>query len=141
MSTPDDRGGLPRNTRQRVAVLDMLDTLDEFSSAQDIHQQLRATGSSVGLTTVYRSLQSLSQSGQVDVIRSDDGEARYRRCTPEHHHHLVCRSCGRTIEVDSPDVEKWAERVAHSHGFSDIAHTLEIYGTCASCTTTWTPLG
>ena len=126
--------GLPRNTRQRVAVLDLLDTLDEFSSAQDIHSRLRASGSSVGLTTVYRALQSLTSSGDVDVLRGADGEARYRRCNPEHHHHLVCRSCGRTIEVDNPDVERWAELVGGRHGFSDITHTLEIYGTCRRCT-------
>jgi Fur family ferric uptake transcriptional regulator len=122
-----------RRTKQRVAVMSLLETLDEFSSAQDIHAQLRTTGSGVGLTTVYRTLQSLAESGQVDVLRTSDGEARYRRCTPEHHHHLVCRSCGRTLEVDSPAVETWADEVAAAHGFTDVSHTLEIYGLCADC--------
>jgi Fur family ferric uptake transcriptional regulator len=122
-----------RRTRQRIAVMDLLERLDEFCSAQDIHAQLRTAGSGVGLTTVYRTLQSLADSGQVDVIRTDDGEARYRRCTSEHHHHLVCRSCGRTLEVDSPAVEKWADQVAASHGFTEVSHTLEIYGLCSEC--------
>jgi Fur family ferric uptake transcriptional regulator len=122
-----------RNTKQRAAVVELLNDLEEFSSAQDIHARLRADGSSVGLTTVYRTLQSLDQDGQVDVIRSGEGEARYRRCTLEHHHHIVCRNCGKTIEVDNPDVEAWAAQVAASHGFADIAHTLEIYGTCGGC--------
>jgi Fur family ferric uptake transcriptional regulator len=122
-----------RNTRQRAAVMGMLETLDEFSSAQDIHARLRESGSSVGLTTVYRTLQGLADAGQLDVIRASDGEARYRRCTPEHHHHLVCRSCGRTLEVDSPAVEKWADEVGAAHGFRDISHTLEIYGICSPC--------
>ena len=122
-----------RTTRQRTAVMGMLDTLDEFTSAQDIHARLRESGSSVGLTTVYRTLQGLADAGQVDVIRAADGEARYRRCTPEHHHHLVCRSCGRTLEVDSPAVEKWADEVGASHGFGEISHTLEIYGECPTC--------
>jgi Fur family ferric uptake transcriptional regulator len=122
-----------RTTKQRVAVLGMLNQLDDFSSAQEIHARLRDDGSTVGLTTVYRALQALAESGQVDVIRADDGEARYRRCTPDHHHHLVCRSCGRTDEVDSPAVERWAEQVSAAHGFVDISHTVEIYGVCGDC--------
>ena len=122
-----------RSTRQRRAVQDLLDDLDEFSSAQEIHARLRDEGSTIGLTTVYRTLQSLALAGQVDVLRPDDREARYRRCTTEHHHHLVCRECGRTLEVDSPAVEQWADEVAGQHGFTDITHTLEIYGTCGDC--------
>lgn len=122
-----------RSTRQRRAVQELLDDLDEFSSAQEIHARLRDEGSTIGLTTVYRTLQSLALAGQVDVLRPDDGEARYRRCTTEHHHHLVCRECGRTLEVDSPAVEQWADEVAGQHGFTDITHTLEIYGTCGDC--------
>lgn len=122
-----------RSTRQRRAVQELLDHLDEFSSAQEIHARLRDEGSTIGLTTVYRTLQSLALAGQVDVLRPDDGEARYRRCTTEHHHHLVCRECGRTLEVDSPAVEQWADEVAGQHGFTDITHTLEIYGTCGDC--------
>jgi len=124
---------LPRNTRQRQAVMVLLNQLTEFKSAQDIHALLRAEGQTVGLTTVYRTLQTLADARQVDVIRADDGEARYRRCTPDHHHHLVCRSCGRTVEVDDPTVEHWAEEVARRHDFTDISHTVEIYGTCSNC--------
>ncbi|MCZ3389685.1 MAG: transcriptional repressor [Actinomycetia bacterium] len=133
MGTGEGAGTPQRNTRQRVAVLDMLDSLNQFTSAQDIHGRLRDNGSTVGLTTVYRTLQSLAEARQVDVIRTDDGEAMYRRCTTEHHHHLVCRRCGRTIEVDSPTVESWAEEVAKRHGFADINHTIEIYGVCPDC--------
>jgi Fur family ferric uptake transcriptional regulator len=133
MSTGEVAGTPQRNTRQRAAVLNMLDSLNQFTSAQDIHGRLRDSGSAVGLTTVYRTLQSLADASQVDVIRADDGEAMYRRCTTEHHHHLVCRRCGRTLEVDSPTVESWAEEVAKRYGFSDINHTLEIYGVCPDC--------
>ena len=133
MSTREATGTPQRNTRQRVAVLEMLDSLTQFTSAQDIHARLRDNGSTVGLTTVYRTLQSLADAAEVDVIRTDDGEAMYRRCTAEHHHHLVCRHCGKTIEVDSPAVEAWAAEVAERHGFCDIGHTLEIYGTCPAC--------
>ena len=123
-----------RPTRQRVAVSSVLDDLDEFRSAQEIHAMLRARGERVGLATVYRTLQGLAQAAEVDVLRSADGEVVYRRCASgEHHHHLVCRTCGRTVEVAGPAVERWAEKVAAEHGFAEVSHTLEVFGTCAAC--------
>ena len=123
-----------RPTRQRVAVSSVLDDLDEFRSAQEIHAMLRARGERVGLATVYRTLQGLAQAAEVDVLRSADGEVVYRRCSSgEHHHHLVCRTCGRTVEVAGPAVERWAEKVAAEHGFAEVSHTLEVFGTCAAC--------
>jgi Fur family transcriptional regulator, ferric uptake regulator len=122
-----------RPTRQRAAVAAALDQVEEFRSAQDIHAMLREGGDSIGLTTVYRALQAMADAGQVDVLRTDDGEAVYRRCSTGHHHHLVCRTCGRTVEVDGPAVERWADRVARDHRFVDASHTLEVFGTCAEC--------
>jgi Fur family ferric uptake transcriptional regulator len=122
-----------RATRQRAAVAAALDEVDDFRSAQDLHDLLRHRGEAVGLTTVYRTLQSLADAGEVDVLRTDDGEAVYRRCSSGHHHHLVCRCCGRTVEVEEATVERWAEKVAGEHGFTDVIHTVEVFGTCADC--------
>ncbi|MDQ1668592.1 MAG: Fur family transcriptional regulator, ferric uptake regulator [Actinomycetota bacterium] len=122
-----------RSTRQRAAVSAVLDELDGFRSAQDLHAMLRQRGEGIGLTTVYRTLQALSEAGEVDVLRTDDGESVYRRCSTGHHHHLVCRSCGRTVEVEGPTVERWADRVATENGFVDVSHTLEVFGTCDAC--------
>ncbi len=122
-----------RATRQRAAVAAVLDDVDDFRSAQDLHDILKQRGESVGLTTVYRTLQALADAGEVDMLRTDEGEAVYRRCSQGHHHHLVCRSCGRTVEVEGPAVERWADRVAAENGFTEVSHTLEIFGTCASC--------
>jgi Fur family transcriptional regulator, ferric uptake regulator len=126
-------GTTRRPTRQRAAVLALLDALEGFRSAQELHAMLRDRGDGVGLATVYRALQALVDEGQVDVLRSRDGEASYRRCSPMHHHHLVCRDCGRTVEVADPPVERWAARVAAEHGFADVQHQLEVFGTCAAC--------
>ncbi|WP_104524750.1 Fur family transcriptional regulator [Blastococcus atacamensis] len=126
-------GGVRRQSRQRSAVLTLLDELDGFRSAQDLHALLRDRGDSVGLATVYRALQALVDDGQLDVLRSPDGEAAYRRCSPSHHHHLVCRTCGRTVEVADPPVERWAARIAAEHGFVDVQHDVEVFGTCAAC--------
>jgi Fur family ferric uptake transcriptional regulator len=121
----------PRRTgRQREAVAAFLAGENTFRSAQSIHGELRERGSSIGLATVYRALQGLVEDSQVDALRTDDGEVVYRRCSRGHHHHLVCRDCGRTVEVEGPAVERWATRVAEAHGFRDVSHTLEIFGTC-----------
>jgi Fur family ferric uptake transcriptional regulator len=123
-----------RSTRQRTAVAELLGRVDGFRSAQDLHDLLRAEGASVGLTTVYRHLQALADAGQVDVLRNADGESVYRRCPTEaHHHHLVCRTCGRSVEVEGPEVETWAARTASAHGFTDVEHTVEVLGTCSGC--------
>ena len=122
-----------RSTRQRAAVNDMLGELEEFRTAQQLHDELRQQGNSIGLTTVYRTLQALADTGDVDVIRTGEGEAAYRRCSTGHHHHLVCRSCGRAVEVSGPAVERWANAVAAEHGFRDVSHDLEIFGTCGNC--------
>jgi Fur family ferric uptake transcriptional regulator len=122
-----------RSTRQRGAVSALLADTDGFHSAQELHTMLRERGERVGLTTVYRTLQAMADGGEVDVMRPAGGEARYRRCSGGHHHHLVCRSCGRTVEVEGPAVEDWAGRVASRHGYVDVSHTLEIFGTCPAC--------
>jgi len=122
-----------RSTRQRAAVNEILGELAEFRTAQQLHDELRRAGNSIGLTTVYRTLQALADTGDVDVIRTGDGEAAYRRCSTGHHHHLVCRSCGRAVEVSGPAVEHWANAVAAEHGFREVSHDLEIFGTCSNC--------
>ncbi|GII60318.1 transcriptional repressor [Sphaerisporangium krabiense] len=121
-------------TSRRDAVRDILQLSEGFRSAQDIYAEMRAGGAKIGLTTVYRALQSLADSGQVDVLRTDDGESVYRACaTGTHHHHLVCRRCGHTVEVAGPAVERWAEAVGAEHGFTAVTHTVEVFGTCGSC--------
>ena len=135
MSTESARlPGSLRATRQATAVLQALAARSEFASAQDLHADLRSRGDGVGLTTVYRHLQALADAGSVDVLRTPDGESVYRICGSEkHHHHLVCRSCGRTVEIEGAGVERWASRVAAEAGFVDVDHTVEIFGTCSPC--------
>ena len=122
-----------RQTRQRTAVAELLDGLEEFKSAQELHLMLRRSGEQIGLTTVYRSLQSLADASEIDLLVSDDGETRYRKCSTTHHHHLVCRDCGSTVEIAGPAVESWADTLAAEHGFTEVSHTLEIFGRCRRC--------
>lgn len=128
--------GVQRLTRQRTAIEALLADVDGFHTAQQLHEMLAARGGRTGLATVYRTLQSLAQAGEVDVLRATSGEVVYRRCEQRsHHHHLVCRSCGRTVEVQGPSVETWATAVGAEHGFADIEHTLELFGVCTACST------
>jgi Fur family transcriptional regulator, ferric uptake regulator len=122
-----------RPTRQRRAISAALGASDEFRSAQDIHEVLRRDGEKIGLATVYRSLQLLAETGQVDVVKTASGEAVYRQCSPSHHHHLVCRVCGRTIEIQGPAVERWANAMAAENGYTEVSHTIELFGTCPDC--------
>jgi Fur family ferric uptake transcriptional regulator len=124
----------PRSTRQKRALSAVLEEADGFLSAQELHAALRARGERVGLTTVYNQLRALAEADQVDSRRAEDGETLYRLCDREdHHHHLVCRACGRTVEVADRSIERWAATVADSEGFVDVAHTVEVVGTCKDC--------
>jgi len=123
-----------RSTRQKRALSAVLAETDTFRSAQELHAALRSRGQRVGLTTVYQQLRALAAAGQIDSLRATSGELLYRHCgTANHHHHLVCRSCGRTVEVEDTVVWRWAEKVAADAGFVDVVHLLEFSGTCADC--------
>ncbi|NYD55846.1 Fur family ferric uptake transcriptional regulator [Nocardioides marinisabuli] len=123
-----------RDTRQRRVLREHLADTDAFVTAQQLFEDLRARGDKVGLATIYRTLQAMTEAGEVDTVRTVEGENIYRMCGPRHHHHLVCRSCGRTVELDGPSVETWAARAADDHGFSDVTHIVELFGVCSACT-------
>lgn len=125
--------GITRTTKQREQLLTLLAGTGDFRSAQQLHAALAGSGARVGLATVYRTLQILAEAHEVDTMRLASGETLYRRCSRTHHHHLVCRDCGATVEVEGPAVETWAGRVAADHGYTDVSHTLEIFGRCARC--------
>ena len=123
-----------RATKQRAAILELLQEADSFLSAQRMHDALRSKGMKVSLTTVYRNLQLMTELGEVDVVRREDGESMYRRCeSDEHHHHLVCRSCGYTVELANDQLETWTKALARKHRFSQVTHDLELFGLCRAC--------
>lgn len=122
-----------RVTKQRVAISDVLNGLDSFQSAQNIHDVMLHRGDDVSLTTVYRTLQAMQTDGAVDMILNDEGEALYRACSDSHHHHLVCRHCGLTIEIAANQVEQWTKNIAAEHGFTQPEHMIEITGLCEKC--------
>jgi Fur family ferric uptake transcriptional regulator len=122
-----------RNTWQREAVREALGESEGFVSAQSLHSALRERGSSIGLATVYRALADLAVEGEADSLQQE-GESLYRACTPgTHHHHLICRNCGLTVEIEADAVEEWAKAVAAQHGFTQPNHIVDVFGLCADC--------
>jgi Fur family ferric uptake transcriptional regulator len=130
---------MKRNTWQREAVREALGGSEGFVSAQSLHSALRDGGSPIGLATVYRALADLAVEGEADSLQQE-GESLYRACTPgSHHHHLICRSCGLTVEIEADAVEDWARTVATQHGFTQPNHIVDVFGLCADCSVAQTP--
>lgn len=123
-----------RNTKQRRVVKSTIEGLEDFISAQDLHMLMASRGESVSLATTYRILQSLSEHDEVDVLKTEDGEAIYRKCAVNHHHHhLLCRNCGAAVELEVPDLESWAQNIGSQYGYADIDHIIEVTGMCSDC--------
>ena len=124
---------MKRNTWQREAVRAALAEHRHFVSAQSLHSSLRDAGSGIALATVYRALADLAEEGYADSLQQE-GEALYRACTPgNHHHHLICRNCGLTLEIEARAVEEWARQVAAEHGFTRAEHVVDVFGLCELC--------
>ncbi|KTR81905.1 Fur family transcriptional regulator [Leucobacter chromiiresistens] len=122
-----------RRTAQGAAVRTALESMAGFISAQELHRRLSDDGSKIGIATVYRQLNALVENQEADAISTPEGQL-YRACEdPQtHHHHMVCTSCGTTIEIEPPD-EAWFTSVARTHGFDVHSHTLEVFGICSAC--------
>lgn len=129
MTTPTKR-----TTRQKVQVRDALERQPAFVGAQALHSALVSSGAAIGLATVYRALNDLAAAGLADTLQSQSGETLFRGCsTTGHHHHLICRECGLTVEVHSEIVEEWALKAAAENGFTAVGHVLDIFGLCVEC--------
>lgn len=125
---------MQRKTKQRDAIMAIMADETDFRSAQQVHTALVVAGQTVGLATVYRNLQALTEAGELDSLRSEDGETLYRRCAKRrHHHHLVCRNCGYTVDIQDDQLEQWIGKIARRYKFSDIEHMADVFGLCESC--------
>ncbi|MEL5991251.1 Fur family transcriptional regulator [Microbacterium phosphatis] len=123
-----------RNTWQKERVREALSGAPGFVSAQRLHATLRDLDTGIGLATVYRALAGLAAAGEADQLQSPEGESLYRACTMNgHHHHLICRSCGKAVEIEATAVERWAQETAAQHGFRDAEHIVDIFGLCEDC--------
>ncbi|MDA8195933.1 MAG: Fur family transcriptional regulator [Actinomycetota bacterium] len=123
-----------RKTQQKEQLVSVLEADRSFRSAQEIFARLRTDGIQIGLTTVYSQLKALEAQGAVEVSRSINGEATYRKCqVGSHHHHIVCRDCGVSVEFTVDSFEAAANQIAKENGFTMLSHTVEVFGLCANC--------
>jgi Fur family ferric uptake transcriptional regulator len=122
-----------RPTRQRITVLAELMGEQDDVTAQELHERLRGRGERLGLATVYRTLGLLAEEGVIDALSHRPGELCYRWCGDGHHHHLVCSSCHRVVELADCELDPWLDRISQAHGFVTTGHRLEVSGLCAEC--------
>jgi len=121
-------------TRPRELIAGILGRERRFLSAAEIHQQLEQAKARVSLSTVYRTLDFLQSKGDVTVRSDPAGEAAYMLCEPEHHHHhAICRACGRVEDVDCAALEPFADALRTLHGFQLDGHAMELFGRCSTC--------
>ncbi|MBB5788812.1 Fur family transcriptional regulator [Jiangella mangrovi] len=125
-------GTVRRQTRQKLEVRAALVQSNDFVSAQDLFAKLRADGSGIGLATVYRNLNEMVGNDEADTYHAAGGEQRYRSCSRDHHHHLICTECGKASEIQAP-LEDWVESVAAQHGFTRVHHVVDLFGVCSDC--------
>lgn len=123
----------PYSTRPREQIADVLRAQRRYLSAAEVHRLLERKRAKVSLSTVYRTLGLLESKGEASSRVDDQGEATYVLCAPTHHHHAICRACGKVEEVDCGAMERFAEALRKHHGFELDAHSMEFFGRCAAC--------
>lgn len=120
-----------RTTAQRRAVIRAVGEATTSFTVADLHERARRLVPGLGLATTYRTVELLRASGAVHPLLGE-GRHSYVRCRPEHHHHLVCTTCGGVEETELCAAPSEAD-LRRAHGFRPAAHELDIYGTCRSC--------
>jgi Fur family ferric uptake transcriptional regulator len=121
-----------QRTRSQKRILKVLKQLNRAISAQDLHAELRQTENSMGLATVYRSLDALKLEGLVQVRKLPNGESVYNLVQTDQHH-LTCVNCQVSIPIDECPVHALEEELETSHSFKVYYHTLEFFGLCENC--------
>ena len=122
-------------TKQRINIAKIFFGMKGHHSLEEIYQKVHQRVPSIGQTTVYRTIKLLCDIGLVEELLVGDGFARYEVVTSKQHHdHLVCKHCGKTVEFNLPEVEIIQQELAEQHGFKLVDHHHILLGICADCT-------
>ncbi|MEJ2323310.1 MAG: transcriptional repressor [Nitrospirota bacterium] len=123
-----------RMTPQRSLIVDVFLKTERHVSSEDLYSLVKRKDRAVGQATVYRTLKLLSESGIAREVDFGEGLTRYEHeYGHEHHDHLICERCRKSIEVVDPRIEELQEKLARDHGFVMTSHKLDIFGLCAKC--------
>ncbi len=123
-----------RYTPQREEVLRIFLSVEKHLSADELHKMVKTKNSSIGYTTVYRTMKLLEEAGLCNEIDFGDGISRFEhRYGHEHHDHLICVKCGGYTEVVKPKIEELQEKLVKEKHFTPLRHKLQIFGICSKC--------
>lgn len=127
-------------TNQRLLVLEAIASRPErHLTAEEIHELVKVDYPEIGLATVYRTIQLLSELHLIDRINFDDGFVRYEignlhgREQKHHHHHLICQNCGKVTSFQDDLLEELEEKITATTGFRIVDHEVKLYGYCVEC--------
>ena len=121
------------STRSREQIAQILRSQHRYLSAAEVFGLLKKRGGKASLSTVYRTLDLMQSKGEASVRTDERGEASYVFCEPEHHHHAICRGCGKVTDITCEVVEALAHELLSHHHFQLDDHEMEFYGRCAAC--------
>jgi Fur family ferric uptake transcriptional regulator len=122
-----------RLTPQRMLVIEALHSADKHISAEEIYEHLHSRYPYANICTVYRTLELLKKLDLVTETDFGEGRVRYHVAEKGHHHHLVCRSCGKVIDLEELVLHPLKETLLQEYGFdADLRH-LAISGVCSGC--------
>ena len=123
-----------RLTRQRELILEGFLSVEEHISAEELYRIVSKKDPSIGLATVYRTMNLLVECGLAHELNFGDGQTRYEHVFDhQHHDHLICSNCGKIVEFSSPVIEKLQEKISRERGFTVLNHKLGLYGLCKDC--------
>lgn len=121
-------------TSQRGLIFDVFWHSKDHVSPEELYNLVKQIDPQIGQATVYRTLKLLCESGIAREVNFDDGVARYEPAFGQSHHdHLICKDCGRSVEVVNPRIEQLQEELAKEHNFILTGHKMYLFGVCPDC--------
>lgn len=126
-------------TTQRVAILEALKKRPGCHlTAEEIYDCVKEEYPEIGLATVYRTVQLLSDLNVIDKLSLDDGYIRYEigkmeQANSHHHHHLICLNCGKVFAFEDDLLETLEERIRNTLNFQVVDHEVKLFGYCKNC--------
>lgn len=123
-----------RRTSQRDLILEIFLRTEDHLTSEDLYWLVQKQDSSVGHTTVYRTLKLLTEAGLAREVRFGDGKTYYEHHYDHaHHDHMICTECGKVIEFFSAQIEEMQDKMADKFKFKPTHHSLRIWGVCEEC--------